>query len=143
VGLSMDKWDGYDVERARLLKFFDEKRPSNPIVLAGDIHNNWVNDLHLDAADVSSPMVATEFVGTSVSTTGDGIDITDAQRAMVAENPWVRFCNNQRGYVSCDVARNIFKTNYRVVDFVTRPGAPVTTRASFVVESGQAGAKPE
>ncbi|HTL03712.1 MAG TPA: alkaline phosphatase D family protein [Vicinamibacterales bacterium] len=143
VGLSMDKWDGYDVERARLLKFFDEKRPSNPIVLAGDIHNNWVNDLHLDAADVSSPMVATEFVGTSVSTTGDGIDITDAQKAMVAENPWVRFCNNQRGYVTCDVARNIFKTNYRVVDFVTRPGAPVNTRASFVVESGQAGAKRE
>ena len=141
VQLSMDKWDGYEVERARLLKFFGARRPANPIVLAGDIHINWVSDLHLDAADVKSPIVATEFVGTSISTTGDGSDITDAQKAMVAENPWVRFCNNQRGYVMCDVTKDRLRTDYRVVDFVSRPGAPIKTRASFVVESGHPGAK--
>ena len=107
---------------------------------APDFKFLWVNDLHLDAADVKSPIVATEFVGTSVSTTGDGTDITDAQRAMVAENPWVRFCNNQRGYVTCDVRKEQMTTQYRVVDFVTRAGAPVKTRASFVVESGRPGA---
>jgi alkaline phosphatase D len=142
VQLSMDKWDGYDVERARLLKFFSEKRPSNPIVLAGDIHNNWVNDLHLDAADVQSPTVGTEFVGTSVSTTGDGADITDPLKAMVAENPWVKFCNNQRGYVRCDLRKETLRADYRVVEFVTRPGAAVKTRASFVVEDGHPGAQP-
>jgi alkaline phosphatase D len=142
VQLSMDKWDGYEVERARLLKFLGTRRPSNPIVLAGDIHINWVSDLHADAADVKSPIVATEFVGTSISTTGDGSDITDAQKTMVAENPWIRFCNNQRGYVTCDITKDRMKTDYRVVDFVTRPGAPVKTRASFVVESGRPGANP-
>ena len=74
VRLSMDKWDGYEVERARLLKFFAGRPASNPVVLAGDIHNNWVNDLHLEMANVKSPIVATEFVGTSVSTAGDGSD---------------------------------------------------------------------
>jgi alkaline phosphatase D len=142
VQLAMDKWDGYEVERARVLKFLGTRRPANPIVLAGDIHNNWVSDLHADAADVKSPIVATEFVGTSISTTGDGADITDAQKAMVAENPWVRFCNNQRGYVACDVTKERMKTDYRVLDFVTRRGAPVKTRASFVVETGRPGAKP-
>jgi alkaline phosphatase D len=140
VQLSMDKWDGYEAERGRLLKFFGERRPSNPIVLAGDIHNNWAIDLHSNPADVKSPIVATEFVGTSVSTTGDGSDITDAQKAMVTENPWVKFCNDQRGYVMCDVTRDRLTTHYRVVDFVTRPGAPVKTRASFVVETGRPGA---
>jgi alkaline phosphatase D len=141
VQVSMDKWDGYEVERARLLKFFGDRRPSNPIVLAGDIHNNWVSDLHVNAADVKSPIVGTEFVGTSVSTSGDGSDITEAQKAMVAENPWVRFCNNQRGYVTCDVTKDNLKTDFRVVDFVSRPGAAVKTRASFVVESGHPGAQ--
>jgi alkaline phosphatase D len=61
---------------------------------------------------------------------------------MVAENPWVRFCNNQRGYVKCEIAKDRMKTDYRVVDFVTRPGAPIKTRASFVVESGRPGPKP-
>ncbi len=142
VGISMDKWDGYEAERNRLLKFLAEKKPSNPIVLAGDIHNNWVNDLHVDAADVTSPIVATEFVGTSVTSTGDGVEITEAQQAMVAENPWVRFCNNQRGYVVCELAKDALRTNYRVVDFVSRPGAQIRTRASFVVETGRPGAQP-
>jgi alkaline phosphatase D len=123
------------------LKFFGDKRPSNPIVLTGDIHNNWVADLHADAANVSSPIVATEFVGTSVATTGDGSDITDAQRAMVSENPWMRFCNNQRGYVTCEVTNGRLKTDFRTVDFVSRPGAAIKTRASFVVENGHPGAQ--
>ena len=141
VELSMDKWDAYEVERARLLKFLGTRRPSNPIVLAGDIHNNWVNDLHRDIADTKSPIVATEFVGTSVTTNGNGSDITPALSAIVAENESVRFCNDQRGYVLCDVARDTMRTDYRVVDYVTRPGSPVKTRASFVVETGKAGAQ--
>jgi alkaline phosphatase D len=141
VGVSMDKWDGYEVERNRLLKFLSDKKPSNPIVLAGDIHSNWVNDLHLDAADVRSALVATEFVGTSITSTGDGVDISEAQKAMVAENPWVRFCNTQRGYVLCDLTKDTLRTDYRVVDFVSRPGAQVKTRASFVVENGRPGAQ--
>jgi alkaline phosphatase D len=58
---------------------------------------------------------------------------------MVAENPWVKFCNNRRGYVTCDVTKGSLRTDYRVVDFVSRPGALVKTRASFRVESGHPG----
>jgi len=141
VRLSMDKWDGYEVERARLLKFFAGRQASNPVVLAGDIHNNWVNDLHLEIANVKSPIVATEFVGTSVSTTGDGSDIPPALKAIVEENESVRFCNDQRGYVRCEVEKGHMRTDYRVVDYVTRPGSPIKTRASFVVENGKAGAQ--
>jgi len=141
VRLSMDKWDGYEVERARLLKFLGTRRPANPIVLAGDIHNNWVYDLHLNIADVKTPIVATEFVGTSVSTTGDGSDISPTLKAIVAENESVRFCNDQRGYVLCEIGRDHMRTDYRVVEYVTRPGAPIKTRASFVVENGKPGAQ--
>jgi alkaline phosphatase D len=30
---------------------------------------------------------------------------------------------------------------YRVVDYVTRPGAPLRTEATFVIEAGRAGAQ--
>jgi len=62
---SMDKWDGYVVARKRLLDFFANERPSNPIVLSGDIHSNWVADLKTDFDDPGSETVATEFAGTS------------------------------------------------------------------------------
>lgn len=136
----MDQWAGYPAARDRILTFLDERRPSNPIVISGDIHSNWAADLKLDFADPDSAVVATEFVGTSISSGGNGNDITDTFRAILAENPHVRFYNNQRGYVRCELTRERWLTEYRVVPYVTMPDAPISTRASFVVEDGRVGA---
>jgi alkaline phosphatase D len=141
VTLSTDQWSGYDVARTRLLKFLEIERGHNPIVLSGDIHNNWVNDLKADFSNPTSATVATEFVGTSISSGGDGSDFPDSMRPVLAENPFVRFHNDQRGYVRCDVTAERFRTDFRVVPFVTSEGAPISTRASFVVEDGQPGAQ--
>lgn len=138
---SMDKWDGYEQSRSRLLNFLNTRKPSNPVTLAGDVHNNWVNDIHLDVDNVKSPIVATEFVGTSITSTGDGGDRSPLMDAMVSENACVRFANNQRGYVRFDLRPKELKADFRVVEYVTRPGSPIKTRASFVVEDGKAGAQ--
>jgi len=55
----------------------------------------------------------------------------------MAENPFVKFHNAQRGYVSCEVTRERWKTDFKTVPYVSRRGAPVVTRASFVVEAGR------
>jgi alkaline phosphatase D len=138
---AMDQWSGYEAARNRVLRFLHERKPSNPIVLTGDIHSNWVADLKLDFADERSPVVGTEFVGTSICSGGDGADMMPAVQAYLPKNPHVRFYNNQRGYVRCRVTHERWQADYRVVPFVTRPGAGVNTRASFVVESGRPGAK--
>ncbi len=139
---SMDKWDGYEQARARLLNFMSTRKPSNPITLAGDVHNNWVNDLRAVPDDPNTAVVASEFVSTSISSTGDGSDMPANMKAMVSENECVRFANDQRGYVRFDLRAKELRADFRVVEYVSRPGAPVKTRASFVVEDGQAGAKP-
>jgi alkaline phosphatase D len=141
VTLSTDQWSGYDVARTRLLKFFETQQARNPIVLSGDIHNNWVNDLKADFRNPHSATVATEFVGTSITSGGDGSDLPDSMVPVLAENPFVRFHNDQRGYVRCDVTLENFRADYRVVPFVTREGATIGTRASFVVEAGRPGAQ--
>jgi alkaline phosphatase D len=138
---SMDKWDGYEQSRSRLLKFLGARKPSNPVTLAGDVHNNWVNDIRLDLDDPKSPIVAAEFVGTSITSTGDGSDMSPLMKAMVSENECVRFANNQRGYVRFDLKPKELRADFRVVEYVSRPGAPIRTRASFVVEGGRPGAQ--
>jgi alkaline phosphatase D len=138
---SMDKWDGYAESRARLLRFMGDKKPSNPVTLAGDVHNNWVNDLRLNVDDPSTPIVATEFVGTSITSTGDGADKSPLMEAMISENECVRFANNQRGYVRFDLTPKELRADFRVVEYVSKPGSPIKTRASFVVEDGRPGAK--
>ena len=138
---SMDKWDGYEQSRSRLLRFLGERKPANPVSLAGDVHNNWVNDLRLNVDDSRTPVVASEFVGTSITSAGDGSEMSQLMKAMVSENECVRFANDQRGYIRFDVKPKELRADFRVVEYVTRPGAAIKTRASFVVEDGKPGAQ--
>src|SRR5262249_24314485 len=100
---SMDQWPGYEINRRRILRFFQERKIANPVVLGGDIHSNWVNDLALDFEGLNGQTVATEFVGTSITSGGDGSVKPKNHDAILAENPCVKFHNTQRGYVRCAV----------------------------------------
>jgi alkaline phosphatase D len=133
----MDQWPGYESDRRRVLKFLHEQKISNPVVLTGDIHSNWANELIADFDDLGSQSVATEFVGTSISSGGDGrLKPADLNRLQSA-NPFVKFHSAERGYVRCEVTPKHWRTDYRAVEYVTRRGAPIHTRASFTVESGR------
>ena len=134
---SMDQWPGYEADRRRVLDHFQSARVKNPVVLTGDIHTNWANDLDRAYAPDGKDPVAVEFVGTSISSGGDGVEKPKYLASLQSENPFVKFHNAERGYVLCDVSRDHWKTAYRTVDYVTRPGSPVRTRAKFVVEPGQ------
>jgi alkaline phosphatase D len=136
--LTMDHWAGYDATRTRLLRLFEAQSVSNPVILTGDVHNNFVNDLTLEP---DSSAVATELVGTSISSGGDGSDRPDNADDLLAENPFVKFYNNQRGYVACEVTPTTMQAHYRVVEYVSTPGAPKQTRATFVIENGRPGAQ--
>lgn len=139
-GFSMDQWSGYEVPRRRLMSFLKDNNIPNPVVLTGDIHCNWVNDLKIDFDNEKDPVVATEFVGTSISSGGDGKDKLETTDTMYSENPFVKFFNAQRGYVDCTVTPKGWTSEYKIVPFVTKPDAPLTTRATFTVEAGRAGA---
>jgi len=138
---SMDQWSGYEEARVRILQFLKERGPQNPVVLTGDIHSNWVNDLLLDARDESSPIISTEFVGTSISSGGDGADRWRRSDDMMAENSFVKYFNGQRGYVRCRLTSAQWQSDYRTIPYVSQPDAPIATHASFVVENGRPGAE--
>ena len=137
---SMDQWPGYEANRQRVLKFFAEHPKLNPVVLTGDIHSNWVNNLQVNSEDEKSPVVGTEFVGTSISSGGDGVLQTKDTPALLSENPFVKFFSAERGYVSCEVTPATWTSKYQAVPFVTKPDAPLITRKKFVVEHGRPGA---
>lgn len=138
---SMDQWPAAYHERVELMRWIAERQVSNPVVLTGDIHCNWVNDLRVDDRQADTPIVATEFVGTSITSGGNGQIGTKVMESLQAENAGVRFFNPQRGYVRCDVTPGRWQSDYVVVEDVLKPGEPAITRASFVVENGKPGAQ--
>jgi alkaline phosphatase D len=139
IAYSMDQWPGYEANRRRLLRFFHDRKIANPVVIGGDIHSNWANNLVADFGDLDSAIVASEFVGTSISSGGDGTPTPRDLDKLYSENPFVKFHNAERGYVSCTITPGEWRSDYQVVETVTKPGAPLITRASFVVEAGKPG----
>jgi alkaline phosphatase D len=134
---SVDKWDGAVAARARLFSAIEEAKVQNLVSLAGDIHNNWAGELKKDFLNEKSPTLGIEFVGTSISTDGDGYDINENFRRRVAKQPYVKFFNNQRGYLRHTVTPARWQAEFQVLDKVTVPDGRMSTRKSLVVESGK------
>ena len=120
--------------RARPLHVYDTDK------LTGDIHVNWVNDLQLDFQDPKSPLVGTELVGTSMSSSGNGGNVIPEYERAAAQNDFVKWYNSNRGYVTCELTPDAWTTFFRVTPFVDKPGAPILTKGTFVIEEGQPGA---
>lgn len=133
-------WDGYPATRARLMRVLADRQPANAVVLGGDIHSFWAADLKADFDDARAPVVATEFVGTSVTSRGIA---EDAVRPILPDNPHVRFFDSsRRGYARCEVTPALWRTDFVAVEHVRAADAPASVLASFVVENGRAGAQP-
>ncbi|MCW2811617.1 MAG: Alkaline phosphatase [Friedmanniella sp.] len=135
----LDPWDGYVAERNQVLGEAQRRGERNLVVLTGDRHQNYAWDLKADYADPGSATVGTELVGTSITSGGDGADLTDQGRDFLAANPHLRFFNNQRGYGRLTVTPTECRNDFRVLPYVSRPGAPISTRVSAVVTDGRPG----
>ncbi|WP_077328724.1 alkaline phosphatase D family protein [Virgibacillus siamensis] len=139
---SMDAWDGYTPARRRITNFAANKGMDNLIVLTGDVHASWASNLMADFDDQHSRILGAEFVGTSITSGGNGADKRADTDRILDQNQHIKFFNDYRGYVRCQVTPAQWKTDYRVLPFVTRPGANISTRASYIYEKNQNGLKP-
>jgi alkaline phosphatase D len=132
-----DDWNGYPANRARLLHHIYDAKVSNPVVISGDIHSFFANDLKLDFDDESSPVVASEFVGSSISSYGPPYD---AIAKALPDNPHVHFFDSrQRGYVVVDVMPDTMQVQMRTVSDAHDPKATISTFKTFAVEGGRPG----
>jgi alkaline phosphatase D len=137
VGVWSDGWSGYPAARQRLTSFVAERKPSNPVILSGDIHAFLINDVHLEARDPESPIVATELVTSSISSQGPPQQSFDT---WLPENPNVRLARGgQRGYVRARIEPERLTAELIAVDDVARADSPTHVLAQFEIESGQAG----
>jgi alkaline phosphatase D len=136
-----DYWDGYVAERQQILDWVVEHQTSNPVVLTGDTHQNWVRNVPPDFRSFDGPPVATEFMGTSISTNGDPGLKPILEYADDPNNPHILFRNNNRGYVRCTLTPDAWTSEFRKVSTVKQPAASASTLATFVVENGVPGAQ--
>jgi len=127
-----DGWDGYPAARRRLLEPLSTV--SNPIVLGGDVHSFNASQLKLDFDDPASPVVASEFVTTSITSQAWS---QERLNQYLPDNPHILLADSRfRGYTRVDVTPKRFQVDLRGMQTVQRRDAPCSTLASFVVDDG-------
>lgn len=132
-----DAWDGYPAARDRLLDAFEEKRVSNPVVIGGDIHAFNVSELKRDFQQRESPVVASEFVTTSITSQGWP---QERVNQFLPDNPHILLADSRyRGYIRVNVTSRHWGADLRVMESVKQRDAPCRTLASYVVEDGKPG----
>ena len=134
-----DNWDGYVAERQQILDTLVTAGTPNPIVLTGDSHQNWLRNVPPNHTDFDAPPVATEFMGTSITSGGDPA-APSTSFGGDPNNPHIVFRNNNRGYVRVTADQNAWTSDYRIVPTVRTRGVPASTLATFAVEDGRPGA---
>ncbi len=134
-----DGWDGYPLARARLLRDVAGSGAANPLVLGGDVHMAVVADLKTDFDDPRAPVIATEFVATSISSQGPARARTEEWQQ---ENPHIKYANgSRRGYTAIELSGQRATARMRTLDDVKDPQSGIRTSATYAVEDGQPGAQ--
>lgn len=131
-----DGWDGYAAARTRFTDALRRHTVANPVLLGGDVHENWVGHIKADYADAASAALGTEFCGTSITSRSAGnAKIPDT----LAENPHFVFADSERrGYGVVELTPGMLTSTLRAVDDVTRADSGVQTLARFAVRAGRA-----
>lgn len=157
VPINTDQWDGYEFERARLYKAVKDNEIKNFVVLTGDIHTSWANDLPQNL--IYEPLTGTGSVGVEyvcTSVTSPGLDIPMGDAAIKAGNPHVQYLDlKQKGYLLLHLDQNFVQgewyyqpVNERVdtetfgAAYRANDGTPHLTSQSIPVVSTKTGASP-
>jgi alkaline phosphatase D len=132
-----DGWDGYPAARKRLLDYLHERKIANPVVLGGDVHSFNVADLKLDFDDAQSPVVASEFVGTSITSQAWP---QERLNRFLPDNPHMKLMDSRyRGYTRVEVSPGRMSVDLRTLESVQDRESPCATLATYVLEDGKAG----
>lgn len=132
-----DAWDGYPQARQRLLDFLGQRKPSNPIVIGGDVHCHWVCDLKADFDRPESATVASEFCGTSITSQSWPQErIVELQR----RNAHAKYASaERRGYVVMELTKSQCRVALRGISDEKQRAPTIDTQARFIVDDGRPG----
>ncbi len=132
-----DAWDGYPEARKRLLQTVVDAKLSNVVTLGGDVHCNVAANLRLEPNNPQSPIVASEFVTTSITSRGLGDKTATVIRD--SNSDLLHYRADERGYSLITVTPKEVRCDFRTTKFPAGSEAGLKTQASYVVKNGKVG----
>lgn len=136
--VNADQWDGYNYERTLIENHILNNNIKDVVILTGDIHTSWCNDVpgpNYDA-NTGNGAVCVEFVGTSVTSLNSPLPV--GTNIIQSLNPHMKFIDlDQHGYYTLDVKKNKVQADYTYMSRVDQLGANDIDGPSFYVADNQ------
>ena len=123
-----DAWAGYPPARERLYSALSKHRTTNPVVLTGDIHSFWANELE----NAAGRPVGVELAASSIATS------TYDKSAVLPLNSGAKFHDGlHNGYVRCELGRERLQADIVTIDDREDPRSGRQVAASFEIRAGE------
>jgi len=122
-----DIWDGYPASRGRVLEALGGGAVRHAVVLSGDVHSFWRNDLQY-----SGRHVADEIVTSCLASRNAPAALLSSARA---DNPHIKFLDNAHaGYTFAEFSRDSLQVTFRAIRDIADPYSEVFTLYAEEIE---------
>ncbi|MDX2266737.1 MAG: alkaline phosphatase D family protein [Bryobacter sp.] len=142
--LNPDQWDGYLGSRNRFLGFLAQQRINNVVVLTGDIHSSWANEIAVNPfapGTAAATRQAVEFVTTAVTSPGieDPAQAVGLAQQLRATHPHIQYLDLQRrGYLLLDVDADRAQGQWYHLATIRERSTQESLAATYFAANGEA-----
>lgn len=142
--VNMDQWDGYPVDRDRVFNHVIDSNVTDLVVLTGDIHTAWANDLPQTGVNYNSSTgagsIGVEFVCSSVTSSNTELAQLNQVGAAAIKflNPHMKFIDlANHGYTIVDINKQRTQGDYYAVSTIANPGGQTNFSESWYCLDGE------
>jgi alkaline phosphatase D len=142
---NMDAWDGYAIERDKIIDHISENNIENVVIVTGDTHSSWAFEVPKSVQDYKQTRdaVAIEFGTPSISSANwnernPDQEVIAAEHIGMDHNPHLKFVNGRdHGYMVLSLTPNKAQADWYYVDNVQDQNSEERHAKSISVEKGK------
>ncbi len=117
-----DQWDGYPLERKKLLNFIKKHQIQNLVIISGDLHTSLASEVPFDKKtyrhNIDSTIACSELMAPSVSSEAvKGLKALAGKIYLKFYNPHIKFINfSHRGFLLITIKKNMIKAQWNLIN---------------------------
>ena len=153
----MDMWDGYPVERQKIIDAIHENNIEDFLVVTGDFHSSMALEVYQDPLDLTGyqsgkdlGVLGAEFVVHSITSANLDESFSDEQVAQIKtayqqppHNPHIKYTNfKDHGYFLLHLNRREALAQWVYMDQINQPTSPQQIKQQFLVKVGSGKLRP-
>jgi alkaline phosphatase D len=142
VGRYLDGWDGYPVQREKLVTTIQEAAVENLVIVTGDYHSSFAFETDLNATKDASDNIGVEFVAPSINSANTNEYVPDdttmmVESAYLKNNPHLKFTNlRDHGYVKLTITADEINAKFLYTESLRERSDKKIVGKEFVVKTG-------